>query len=209
MSQVALVIGNGESRSSLDLKSFIGKFYSYGCNAGHRDFSVDKLFCYDKRMALEFLQGANCQSTVLYTNYENVDNLANFYKNNSIRCFPELPYKGTSRPDQPRHWNSGQYALLCAAYDENEKIYITGFDLYSKNSYVNNIYKDTANYSSSNSHPVDHSYWLYQNAKIFSIFQNKSFILINEADWKLPQEWEFDNVSIIDYEKFSQQLQIL
>lgn len=209
MNHSALVIGNGESRISLDLKSHINKFCSYGCNAIHRDIPVDKLFCYDKRMASEFLESSKNQSTLLYTKHENVDALANFYKNNFIRSFPELPYNGLSRPDQPRHWNSGQYALLCAAYDENKNIYVVGFDLYSKNSCVNNVYKDTSNYSSSNSHPVDYSYWIYQNAKIFSIFQDKNFILVNEQDWKLPQEWNFDNVSFIDRENFSQQLHTL
>ena len=170
MSRVALVIGNGESRSSLDLKNYIGKFYSYGCNAVHRDFSVDKLFCYDKRMALEFLESANCQSTVLYTNYENVDNLANFYKNNSIRCFPELPYKGTSRPDQPRHWNSGQYPLLCAAYDENEKIYIVYNTDGTLKHYNGSVLKYSVNYGTGKTVYVDTSF--YHTNHIYGGFSN-------------------------------------
>ena len=206
MSDKSLVIGNGESRLSFDLSAHIKKFYSYGCNAVYRDVVVDKLFCYDKRMAVEFLSNTADTDTILYTTDRYVNDLAKTYNTHTVRSFPELPYKGTSRPDQPQHWNSGQYALLSACYDDNTDIYILGFDLYSQTAKVNNVYKDTQNYSSSNSHAIDYSYWIYQNAKLFSIFRDKKFTIVNTEDWKMPNEWTFSNVGFVDAEKFSSKL---
>lgn len=200
MKTQSLVIGNGESRRSIILNS--DQFLTYGCNAAYRDFKVDKLFCYDKRMVIEFLTSDHDLSTIIYTKKEHVNALSCMYSYNLIRSFPDLPYIGINRPDQPKHWNSGQYALLNAAYDDNEEIFLIGFDLYSKNSKVNNIYKDTANYSSSDSHCIDPSYWIYQNSKIFELFPHKKFYIVNELEWAFPDEWRFPNTEFLSLDNF-------
>jgi hypothetical protein len=114
------------------------------------------------------------------------------YKN--INKVPELPYVGEAKRDQPEHWGSGGYAVLVAAELGFKDISLIGFDLYSKDNKVNNIYKDTANYANSNSHSIDHSYWVYQISKIFEYYPNVKFTIFNKLDWQLPKEWLQNNV---------------
>ena len=52
-SQAAVVIGNGESRGSLDLANLKNTVTLIGCNAIHRDIVVDHLVCCDQRMVKE------------------------------------------------------------------------------------------------------------------------------------------------------------
>ena len=52
-----LVIGNGESRKDLDIKSL--KLPTVGCNAIFRDMVVDHLVCCDRRMLREALKHEN------------------------------------------------------------------------------------------------------------------------------------------------------
>ena len=49
----AVVIGNGESRASLDLPNLKKIVTLIGCNAIHRDLRVDHLVCCDHRMVQE------------------------------------------------------------------------------------------------------------------------------------------------------------
>ena len=50
----SLVLGNGESRGSLDISKV--SCTKYGCNAIHRDYVVDHLICVDTRMVDEALK---------------------------------------------------------------------------------------------------------------------------------------------------------
>ena len=58
-----IIIGNGPSRSGLDLHKLAESAAIYGCNALHRDFSPDFLFANDRLMVLEILRAdykGNC-----------------------------------------------------------------------------------------------------------------------------------------------------
>lgn len=177
------MIGNGQSRKNLVIKS---KFTTFGCNAIHRDFSVDHLICCDKRMVREAMSSG---SFPIYTRKR-------WYKDfnhNQVLPFPELPYRGNAREDDPFHWGSGPYAVLMGAMHSND-VTLVGFDLYSKDKKVNNIYKDTVNYLSSDKHAIDPRYWIYQISKIFQYFPDVKFTLLNNTEWELPKSWHFDNV---------------
>jgi hypothetical protein len=59
-----LVIGNGESRASVNIDKL--NYTKIGCNAILRDFSVDHLVCVDRPMLLEALElNYNKHATVL------------------------------------------------------------------------------------------------------------------------------------------------
>jgi len=126
------VFGNGESRKHLDLNSLTET--KVGCNAIHRDYSVDHLVCVDRRMVQEALD-----SHFAGTIYTRKD-WAHFYKNNPVKILPDLPYQGTTRPDEPFQWGSGPYAVLLAAMLDDH-VNLFGFDLHSPTQFVNNIYK--------------------------------------------------------------------
>ncbi len=200
MGQSALVLGNGESRLSINYKK-IPHDILIGCNAVHRDIPVDYLVCCDKRTAQEAFD-AGVKN--LYTRDTWADNF-------NANCLPDLPYSSYNRIDQPRNWGSGGYAVLLAT-TMSDNITLIGFDLYGIEHYtkpgsvtirkhttpkVNNIYKGTPNYASPDSTAVDHSYWIYQLAKIFEIFYKHTFTIVNTPDWKMPVEWQKDNVKFV------------
>ena len=177
-----LVIGNGSSRKDIP----IDKIYQekIGCNAVFRDYYVQHLVCCDKRMVKQALP----HHTNIYTRQR-------WNKELGVLALPDLVEKGTQRMDDPFHWGSGPYAVLLGATLDTE-VNLLGFDLYSIDNKVNNIYKGTEGYSNADSHAVDHSYWVYQIAKVFKWFPKTKFRIYNTAEWNLPKEWNLDNVSL-------------
>lgn len=192
MDHKAIVIGNGESRKGLNF-TLINKLYTIiGCNALHRDLEVDHLVCVDNKMAIEALNNTSIKNTKIYTRTR--------WVREGLLSVPSLPYSGSSRPDKEEHWGSGPYALLLACNLKFDEIILIGFDLYGCGDRVNNIYKNSINYKGDLSPAVDHSYWVYQIAKIFEYFPNIKFKVLNSKGWNMPNEWNKQNVS---FELFS------
>jgi hypothetical protein len=185
-----LVIGNGESRKILDLNNIKSCYATVGCNAVHRDIAVDHLVCCDQRMVIEAVKNPNLKNTKIYTRAEWVNTFAKL----GVLRVPDLPYTGSQRWDQPFHWGSGGYALLVAASLSNH-VNIIGFDLVSSTGKVNNLYKDTKNYSKADHHPVDPTYWIYQTSMVFKSFPDKYFTVFNNSNWKMPESWHLENVA--------------
>jgi hypothetical protein len=177
-----IVIGNGESRKGVDLTAINDT--KIGCNAIHRDMYVDHIVCVDPAPLKEAL-AAQLKCTTVWTRPE-------YILNTNASVLPNPP-SGNQRPDHVRHWGSGSYAVLLGAL-LSDTIHIVGFDLYSKDRLVNNLYKDTVNYSSSNSRAVDPSYWIYQISRIMQANSDKYFIVYNIEGWQLPSQWQLDNV---------------
>jgi hypothetical protein len=185
-----LVIGNGESRRTLNLNSIKSLCITVGCNAVHRDITVDHLVCCDQRMVFEAVKNSNNKNTRIYTRADWV----NTFSKLGVRRVPDLPYTGSQRWDQPFHWGSGGYALLVAA-SLSDHVNIVGFDLVSTTGKVNNLYKDTENYSKADHHPVDPTYWIYQTSMVFKSFPDKYFTVFNNSNWKMPESWQLANVN--------------
>jgi hypothetical protein len=184
-----LTIGNGESRSFLNINDL--SIEKIGCNSCVRDFYVDHLICVDKKPlqeALKIYQGK------IYTRPG--------YLRLSPKLIevPSIPYESLIRADLPEHWGSGPYAILLAA-TLVDVIKIVGFDLWSKNGLVNNVYKGTDHYVDKNHRPVDPRYWIHQISKIFLSFPDKYFIIYNEENWKLPDSWHLTNVEFKTLDK--------
>jgi len=198
-SNKALVIGNGESRSSIDLENYRNDYVLVGCNAVHRDLNVDHLICCDKRMAEEAAKATACPT--IYTRTDWITYFKSTYPN--VEQLPELPYSGTLKQDLPINWGSGVYALLLATTLPVSTITVIGFDLYPTNDTVNNIYKDTVNYAKSSSRPVDYSYWVYQTAKLIELNPNKTFQFVNNEEWSIPLEWKKFNVQSLTINSFT------
>lgn len=182
-----IAVGNGESRAGIDLtntKDIIG------CNALHRDLTVEHLICVDHRCVREALESPNCKNTTIYTRPDWI----NYFNDPRVKLVPELPYKGTERQDDPFQWGSGGYAVLLAA-TLSDSVELLGFDLWSKDSKVNNIYKGTNNYVAADKHSIDPNYWIYQIAKVFDCFPDKYFTVYNLEGWQPPKSWLLPNVS--------------
>jgi len=180
-------IGNGESRTRIDINSLQG--IKVGCNAIVRDYKVDVAVCVDRRMVQEALD-RNFQNKIL-TRHNWIDR----FKQDNVHTVSDLPYKGHERPDEPFQWGSGPYAVLEAAM-LSKKIKLIGFDLYSDTKTINNVYKDTFNYDSADKSPIDPRYWIHQIGKVFESFPKKKFIIYQNDSWKLPKVWKYSNVSL-------------
>lgn len=193
---VAVVIGNGESRRDVDLKSY-NSHTLVGCNAIHRDITVDHLICCDRRMAEEATVNPQCKNTQIYVRPQWYHYYKKIKKNKNIHVLPNVPTQGTLKRDHADHWGSGGYAVLLAAQHDHSVIQLIGFDLYPVNATVNNIYKGTANYAKPGSQAVDPSYWIYQIGVVFRNFQHTQFIIHNTATWPIPAQWQENNVKFV------------
>lgn len=185
-----LVIGNGESRAGIDVSSLEGP--KVGCNGVMRDFQMEYLVCVDHRMFNEVINRRINENTLVYTRKD----IASRYTNEKfIREVPDLPYQGNQRWDNPVHWGSGPYAILIGAtYSKEREVRLLGFDLYSKNSKINNMYKDTAGYKESDSTAVDPKYWIHQIGMVFQCFPKVQFKIYQTENWTLPKSWAMKNV---------------
>jgi hypothetical protein len=187
------VFGNGESRTSIDIDKLDGP--KIGCNAIYRDYHMDHLICVDRRMVNEALENqVNENGTYVHTRK---DWFNNFQNKKKLRIVPDLPYCGSERADDPFHWGSGPYAVLLAAKkSKNETVNLLGFDLYSKDTRVNNVYKSTSHYDNGTKRAVDPRYWIHQIGKTFECFKKVKFIVYAEDNWTLPKQWKYSNVSL-------------
>ena len=186
-----LVIGNGESRKHVDITKLNST--KIGCNAIMRDYSVEHLVCVDRRMVDEALKMQVNNYSLVYTRKDWFDS----YKTKRLRIVPELPYAGSERWDEPFNWGSGPYAILLAAkLSKDMQVSVIGFDLYSKDNRVNNIYKDTPSYDPKEKRAVDPRYWIHQISKIFEYFPDVQFTIYQEDGWQLPKAWKHTNISV-------------
>jgi hypothetical protein len=187
-----LCIGNGESRTNIDLSKI--DCPKVGCNAVYRDYTVDYLVCVDRRMVHEAIRaGVNTQGTLVYTRSD----WFNQFKTLRIRELPDLPYVGSDRWDEPFQWGSGPYAVLLGAkYTKTKNVKLIGFDLYSKTETINNIYKSTPNYDDASKRPIDPRYWIHQIGMVFNCFPKVEFTVYQEEGWQCPKAWNYPNVTV-------------
>ena len=185
-------IGNGESRKDIDINSLSS--FKVGCNAVMRDYTVDYLVCVDRRMVQEAIDRKANEHSLVYTR---PDWFKNYSNHKRVRVVPELPYVGNERWDEPFQWGSGPYAVLIAArFSKERTVNLIGFDLYSNTKTVNNVYKDTPSYDSSDKRAVDPRYWIHQIGMVFRCFPKIQFTIYQDPSWELPQAWNYPNVSV-------------
>ena len=185
------VFGNGESRTSINIDNLVGT--KVGCNAIYRDYNMDHLICVDRRMVQESLDKAANEHSYIYTREDWVGR----FNAPRVRSVPKLPYVGTQRWDEPFQWGSGPYAVLLAAKLCNDRtVHLIGFDLHSTTDTVNNVYKDTSNYDSSDKRAIDPRYWIHQIGMVFKYYTKINFIVHQNTPWQIPQAWKLLNVSV-------------
>ena len=198
MKKQTLAIGNGESRLSVDLELVLPNFETVGCNAICRDVNVDHLVCCDYRMVVEAFEHIS-PNTNLYlkdTHYQ-VFKKSNKYQN--VNLVPQLDLDTSLRHNQIQHWGSGSISVLVAALLPYKRVYLIGHDLYSNTHFVNNVYKNTMNYTSAQSLPVDPGYWIEQISLVFDAFYTKEFVVVNSDTWQMPAQWNKPNVHKMSY----------
>ena len=86
------------------------------------------------------------------------------------------------------------YAVLLACQLSND-IKLIGFDLHSKDQYMNNIYKDTTNYNNSDHHYIDPRYWIHQIGVLMICIQLLNLKYTKQMELQ-PNNWKLPNVSV-------------
>jgi hypothetical protein len=181
-----LIIGNGESRQSIDLNKI--NMPKIGCNAVFRDCYTEHLVCVDRPMVKEAVEFGATQDRTVYTR-------SDWNQRFSVESVPNLPYQGTTKADHPFNWGSGPYAVLLGA-TLSSTVGLLGFDLYSVNSKINNVYKGSKNYKNSDHSAVDPRYWIYQIAQVVEHFPQTQFTIFQTDNWQLPHSWKKSNVTV-------------
>jgi hypothetical protein len=183
----AFVIGNGQSRLSINPTKLLTVGTVYGCNAQYRDYDPDYLVAVDVKMVNEIIEHKYHLTHQVWTNSNkgitNRENL-NFF----------TPHKG---------WSSGPTALWFAASNGHEKIYILGFDYQGIDGRLNNVYADTNNYRSSKDKATFFGNWLNQTERVIKEFSHVQFVRLINPDNFIPDKLKvFPNLTHIFYEKF-------
>lgn len=188
---VAFVLGNGTSRSTVDVEQLSTHGKTYGCNALYRTFAPHYLVAVDVKMVLEIAKAGYQHRNTVWTNpnksYVNINNL-NYFS----------PSKG---------WSSGPTALWLAGQHRYQTVYILGFDYRGINDgkQFNNMYADTVNYKKSTDGATFFGNWLRQTASVIKDHHTTQFVRVIAPDNYCPEELnKFNNFKTITVEDFKQ-----
>lgn len=194
MIKKAFVLGNGTSRSSIDLNQLKKFGPIYGCNAIYREFEPDYLVAVDVKMVLEINQVGYQHKNQVWTN-----------PNKAYHQFINFNYFNPSKG-----WSSGPTALWLASNKEYEDIYILGFDYQGTDEKINNIYADSRNYKKSSDRATYFGNWLRQTMITCQKFNKKRYIRVLNENAFIPKEFKkVDNLTHITVEEFKNSFNIL
>ena len=190
-SDTVFVIGNGTSRTGIDL-SILQKYGAiYACNAVYREFDPDYLIAVDVKMILE-INRAKYQ-----------------YKNPNVWTNKNRAYESMHRLnffEKSKGWSSGPTALWLASSHKPKTVYILGFDfkgLGGNGKMLNNIYADTPNYKRSSDSATYHGNWLRQTETVIKENPHINYIRVMLPDNFDPDELnKFNNYSTVYVSKF-------
>ena len=193
MTKQAFVVGNGTSRSAIDLAQLKLNGKMYGCNALYREFDPDYLIAVDVKMIIEINKSGYQLKTPVWTN-----------SNKAYHKFVGFNYFQPSKG-----WSSGPTALWMASEHDNDEIYILGFDYQGLGDTVNNIYADSPNYKRSTDLATYFGNWLKQTCITCPKFHKKRYIRVLGDNAFIPKELtKVPNLEHISLAKFKEIHQI-
>ena len=180
---IAFVLGNGQSRSSVDLVQLQQLGPVYGCNGLYRDWQPDCLVATDRPIA-EAIQRSG------------------YSKKNRFYTRKPLPDMGAQVVPRKYHGNSsGPIACAIAALDGHDRIYLLGYDMGpSPAMRFNNVYAGTEFYKSPDAAPTYTGNWIRQLVSVAQDFPKTQFIRVCGPTSAEVKEFKnignFDNIDI-------------
>lgn len=175
----AFVLGNGQSRKTLDLDRLRPHGHVYGCNAIYRDWTPDTLVTVDKNISEQIQHAGYGQRHRLFTR-------------------KPLPGLGALRiPEHYWGYSSGPAALALACIDRHAPIYLLGFDMGSVGDRFNNVYADTEFYKKSSARPTYAGNWVRQVIEVARNFPACQIVRVTGSE--SAQVQDFDRKSNIDH----------
>ena len=198
MSNIAFVLGNGESRRGIQIEDLKKHGTVFACNGVYRTDRPDFLVAVDPKMVLEIAETDYIINNQVYSNFN-----AQYNKNQKI-----LDHVKWFQPSLG--WSSGPTALRMACERKHPEIYILGFDYQGhkddrvpQTSRFNNLFKDTRNYKKSKDEATFSGNWMNQTKRCLQDFKNTNFIRVIHNGGLIPKDIDWhDNIKHITTEEF-------
>jgi len=118
--------------------------------------------------------------------------------------------------DFPIGWSAGNTALHLACQQGASEIYILGFDLSSYDEPLNNMYKGTDNYLSSDAKGFNSVNWINQMQTVFTEYKDVKFYWVDPVDrfgqeefFLTDQNGKFNNLEYLTKDSLCDKLNIL
>lgn len=169
ISNTAIVIGNGITRTGFDLQNFkkasglLGAktVQTYGCNALYRDFNPDFLVAVGNNGIVDEI--ADRGYTNEHITYSSAIHLLEFP--GKFYLIPHDIYA-----------DAGTTAAYLAAFDEHKKIYLLGFDGH-ESGWNNNVYASTNGYDAKEV-DINHEEWLFNRRQLFDAYDDVDWVWV-------------------------------
>ena len=116
-------------------------------------------------------------------------------------------------PDDPG-WSSGATAMYIGCKVEKPKTcYLLGMDMYSTTDFINNLYKETHGYVSSDESAITPQNWVIQMGRVMVRYQDIQFIKVNpdennKISERMPQWDSLPNLSYMKKSEFYTKLSL-
>jgi len=178
----AYVIGNGQSRKSINLHKLNGAIY--GCNKLYTEIKPLVLVATDDPISTHIQRSGYAKTNRFYTRkaYANTGAL-------------KLKSKFAN-------WSSGPNALQIAIEDGHEDIVIIGFDFGSKTNRINNVYANTTFYDGETCYSGN---WHFQIESVIKHSPKVSFTIVIGNYTNINEEIfsKYENVKILNDIEFN------
>ena len=173
MSDIAFVLGNGESRKGIKIDDLKKHGTVFACNAVYRTETPDFLITVDPKMLLEIAETDYMIKHQVWSNF-------NAQYNKVQRILDHVKWFQPSLG-----WSSGPTALRMACERKFSEIYILGFDYQghkdekkANRHRFNNLYKDTRNYKKSTDDNTFYGNWMNQTKRCLQDFKDIKFVRV-------------------------------
>ena len=182
----AFVLGNGISRTHIDVTTLLKLGTVYGCNALYRTHTPNVLVATDQPISTLIQESGYSANHKFYTRRP-INNLG------ALKV-PQ-PYFGFS---------SGPIATGIACLDGHTDVYMLGFDLGPTGTgQFNNIYASTEFYKSIDAHPTFTGNWVKQLTAITKEFPNTNFTRIfGDTTAIIPEFQSLNNMKSMPIAEF-------
>jgi hypothetical protein len=188
MSNIAFVLGNGESRKGIKIADMKQHGTVFACNAVYRTEQPDFLVAVDPKMILEIAETDYPKTHEVWSNFN-----GQYNKNKKV-----LDHIKWFRPSLG--WSSGPTALRMACERGYKEIYVLGFDYKghtdaqkNNRNKFNNVFKDTRNYKKSKDEATFYGNWMNQTKRILNDFQDVKFHRVIPKGWFQPKDLDWKN----------------
>ena len=184
MSDIAFVLGNGESRRGIDIDDLKDRGTVFACNAVYRTHRPHFLVAVDPKMILEIAETDYMLHNKVWSNFN-----AQYNKNQKI-----LDHVNWFKPSLG--WSSGPTALRMACEHGFKEIYILGFDYQGhqdgKRFKLNNMFGDTRNYKKKNDEATFYGNWMNQTKRCLQDFKDVQFHRVIPKGWFAPKDLDWN-----------------